>query len=143
MKSPKITGTGHTLSRAVFARVGYRHTFPFMTSLLMAAVITVWPRMRETSFHQGTSIWTLAMLVAVPTVFSLLCGGRFRVSFVMLAVVPPFIIVLPAWLQSAIRHPDYPVTGFIQYFLYCVAAPIFVVWIVTKLLKIRKASPAR
>jgi len=32
--------------------------------------------------------------------------------------------------RSAIYHPDYPIKGFVEYFLYFVAAPIILVWIV-------------
>ena len=120
-------------SRALILRLCYRNAIPFTTSALLAAVTAAWPRIRETHFHQGTSIWTMAILVSISTAFALLCGGRFRTFFIATAVAPPFLLVLPGWLQSAIRHPDYPITGFVDYFLYCVAAPILLVWIVARL----------
>ncbi len=73
------------------------------------------------------------MLVSVSTVFALLCGGRFRTFYIAAAVTPPFLLVLPGWLQSAIRHPEYPITGFVEYFIFCVAVPILLVSIVAKL----------
>jgi hypothetical protein len=66
--------------------------------------------------------------------FALLGGGRFRTFFIATAVTPPFLLVLPGWIQSAVRHPEYPIAGFVEYFLYCVAAPILLVWVVAKLI---------
>lgn len=118
---------------ALIRRMRYRHGFPFLTSVVLAVVITAWPRVREARFHEGTSIWTFAILATISTAFVLLCGGRFRTFFIAIAVTPPFLFVLPWFLRSAIRHPDYPIKGFVEYFLYFVAAPILLVWIVATL----------
>jgi hypothetical protein len=119
--------------RALILRLGYRHGFPFMTSVVLAVVTAAWPRVREARFHEGTSIWTIAILATISTAFVLLCGGRFRTFFIAIAVTPPFLLVLPWFFQSAIRHPDYPIKGFVEYSLYFVAAPIILVWIVAVL----------
>jgi hypothetical protein len=120
--------------RALVVRLSYRHGFPFTTSVLLAAVTAAWPRVLETRFHEGTSIWTVAILVAIATVFALLCGGRFRTFFIASAVTPPFLLVLPLWLESAMRHPEFPIRGFVEYFFYFVAAPVVLVRITAKLL---------
>jgi hypothetical protein len=127
-------------SRTLILRLCYRHGFPFTTSVVMAVVTTAWPRVREARFHEGTSIWTFAILVAISTAFALLCGGRFRTFFIAIAVTPPFLFVLPWFLRSAIRHPEFPIKGFVEYFLYFVAAPILLVWIVPTLLNRNKRS---
>ncbi len=114
--------------RTVISRMCYRHGLPFISSVALAVVTAAWPRVREAHFHQGTSIWTLAVLAAISTAFALLCGGRFRTSFIAIAVTPPFLFVLPWFLRSAIRHPGYPIRGFVEYFSYFVAAPIILVW---------------
>jgi hypothetical protein len=124
-----MAGRDHMFSKALIDRLCYRHGFPFITSVILAVVTAAWPRVREALFHQGTSIWTMAMLATVSTAFALLCGGRFRTFFVVIAVTPPFILVLPWFLRSAIRHPEYPVRGFVEYFVYFVAAPIILVWV--------------
>ncbi len=109
-------------------RLCYRHGFPFITSVLLAVATGAWPRVREALFHQGTPIWTMAILATVSTAFALLCGGRFRTFFIAIAVTPPFLLTLPWFLRSAVHHPDYPVRGFVEYFVYFVAAPIILVW---------------
>ena len=121
-------------SRALILRLGYRHGFPFITTVVLAVVTTAWPRVREARFHEGTSIWTFAILATIATAFALLCGGRFRTFFIAIAVAPPFLFVLPYFLRSAISHPDYPIRGFIEYFLYFVLAPVILVWIFATLL---------
>lgn len=125
-------------SRALILRLCYRHGFPFIASVVLAVVTTAWPRVREARFHEGTSIWTIAILVAISTAFALLCGGRFRTFFIAIAVTLPFLFVLPWFLRSVIRHPDYPIKGFVEYFLYFVAAPIILVWIVGTLFNRKK-----
>jgi hypothetical protein len=120
-------------STALIRRICYRHGVPFIASVVLALVITAWPRVREARFHEGTSIWTFAIMVAISTAFAVLCGGRFRTFFIAIAVTPPFLFVLPWFLQSAIRHPEFPIRGFVEYFLYFVAAPILLVWIVATL----------
>jgi len=121
-------------SRALILRLCYRHGFPFITSAVLAVLAAAWPSVREARFHQGTSIWTFAILATVATAFALMCGGRFRTFFIAIAVTPPFLSVLPGFLHSALRHPDYPIKGVVEYFLYFVAAPIILVWIVATLL---------
>ena len=128
------------ISRVLIPRLCYRHGFPFITSVVLAAATTAWPRVSEALFHEGTSIWTFAILATVATAFALLCGGRFRTFFVAIAVTPPFLFVLPLFLLSAIRHPDYPIKGFVEYFLYFVVAPIILVWIVATLFNHKEQS---
>jgi hypothetical protein len=127
-------------SRALILRLCYRHGFPFITSVVLAVVTTAWPRVREARFHEGTSIWTIAILATISTAFALLCGGRFRTFFIAIAVATPFLFVLPYFLRSAIYHPDYPIKGFVEYFLYFVAAPIILVWIVAMLFNCKEQS---
>ena len=132
--------TDHMFSGALTPRLCYRHGFPFITSVVLAVVTAAWPRVREVLFHQGTSIWTMAILAAISTAFALLCGGRFRTFFIAIAVTPPFLLVLPWFLQSAIRHPEYPIRGFVEYFLYFVATPIALVWIFATLFNRKEPS---
>lgn len=113
---------------ALVRRIYYRHGFPFITSLVLAAVTTAWPRV-----HGATSIWTFAILAAISTAFALLCGGRFRTFFIAIAVTPPFLFGLGWFLRMQFAMPDAPIKGFVEYFLYFVAAPIFLVWIVAAL----------
>lgn len=122
-------------SAALIRQIRYRHGFPFITSVVLAAVTTVWDPIRQSYFHEGTSIWTFAILATISIAFVLLCGGRFRNFFIAIAVMPPFLFVLPSFLRSAILHPDFPIRGFVEYFLYFVASPILLVWIVATLLK--------
>jgi len=114
---------------AVVRRIYYRHGFPFITSVVLAVVTTAWPIVREARFHEGTSIWTFAILATVSTAFALLCGGRFGTFFIAIAVTPPFLFVL-GWynLSSALLY--FPIKAAAEYFLYFVAAPILLVWIV-------------
>lgn len=119
--------------KALVLRLCYRRGFPFITSAVLAVVITAWPRIRETLFHEGTSIWMFAMLGAIATVVALSCGGRFSTFFVTIAVTPPFLFALPWFVRSEIRHPDYPIRGFAEYFAYAVAAPIILTWIAATL----------
>ena len=121
------------LIRALIHRLCYRHGFPFVTSVVLAFVTAAWPRVREARFHEGTSIWTMAILVAISTAFALMCGGRFRTFFVAIAVTPPFLFVLPWFLRSTIHHPDYPIKGFVEYFIYFVAVPIILVRLIATL----------
>jgi hypothetical protein len=127
-------------SGPLILRLCYRHGFPFITSVVLAVVTTAWPRVREARFHEGTSIWTFAILATISTAFALLCGGRFRTFFIAIAVAPPFLFVLPYFLRSVIYHPDYPIKGFVEYFLYFVAAPIILVWIVATLVNHKEQS---
>ena len=127
-------------SRALILRLSYRHGFPFITSVVLAVVTTAWPRVRDTFFHEGTSIWTFAILATISTAFALLCGGRFRTFFIAIAVTPPFLIALPWFLRMQFAMPDLPIKGFVEYFLYFVAAPILLVWIVATLFNRKEQS---
>jgi hypothetical protein len=127
-------------SRALILRLCYRHGLPFLASVVLAVVTTFCPVDRIARFHEETSIWTFAILATISTAFALLCGGRFRTFFIAVAVTPPFLFVLPWFLRSAIRHPDYPIKGFVEYFLYFVAAPIILVWIVATLFNRKEQS---
>ena len=121
-------------SKALIRRLNYRHGLPFITSIVLAGVITAWPRVRDVYFHKGTSIWTIAILVMISTAFALLCGGRFRTFFTAIAVTPPFLLFFFGEflrLRSAMLY--FPIWPFIQYFLYFVVAPILLVWIVATL----------
>ncbi len=128
------------LSGALIPRLSYRHGFPLIISVGLAVATAAWPRVREALFHQGTSIWTMAILTIVSTAFVVLFGGRFRTFFIAIAVTPPFLFVLPWFLHSAIRHPEYPIRGFVEYFLYFVATPIILVWILAKLIDRKEPS---
>lgn len=127
-------------SRALILRLSYRHGFPFITSTVLAVVTTAWPLIREAFFHKGTSIWTFAILATISTAFAMLCGGRYRAFFITIAVTPPFLFVF-AWYnhtRSALLY--FPVKAFVEYFLYFVAAPVLLVWIVPTLLNRNKRS---
>ncbi len=126
--------------RALLLRLCYRHGFPFITSVVLAVVTTAWPRIRETLFHEGTSIWLFAILATISTAFALLWGGRFSTFFIAIAVTPPFLFALPGFVRGEIRHPDYPIRGFVEYFVYFVAAPIILTWIVAALLNRKEQS---
>ena len=122
------------VSKALINRLSYRHGLPFITSVFLAAVITAWPRVRDVYFHKGTSIWTIAILVTLSTAFAVLCGGRFRTFFTAVAVTPPFLLFLfGELLRLRSVMLDYPIWPFVQYFLYFVAAPILLAWIVATL----------
>jgi hypothetical protein len=129
-----MISTLHLSSAALLHRLRYRHGFPFITSVVLAVVTTAWPLIRETFFHKGTSIWTFAILATISTAFAMLCGGRFRTFFIAIAVTPPFLFALGWLLRLRSAFPDFPSKAVGEYFLYFVAAPILVVWIVATLL---------
>ena len=115
-------------SQGLVRRLRYRHGFPFIISVVLAVVTT--------SLFQpsrAVSIWTFALLALISTAFALFCGGRFRTFFVAIAVVLPFLYLLGWFLRmrSVLYLPGQAVG---EYFLYFVAAPIFLVWIVATLL---------
>ena len=83
---------------------------------------------------QATSIWTFALMAFLATVFALLCGGLFRAVYVAIAVTPPFLVALQWFLQMRSWMPDFPSKPIAEYFLYFVAAPILLVWMVATLL---------
>ncbi len=122
-------------SKALILRLCYRHGFPLITSVVLAVVTAAFVRYAR---FCATSSWTFAILATISTAFALLCGGQFRTLFIAIAVTPPFLFVLPWFLRSAIYHPDYPIKGFVEYFLYFVAAPIILVWIVATLFNRRE-----
>ena len=116
-----------------FSNIAERHARGEIEhSVVLAVVTTAWPRVRD-AHHEGTSIWTFAILATISTAFALLCGGRFRTFFIAIAVTPPFLIALPWFLRMQLATPDLPIKGFVEYFLYFVAAPILLVWIVATL----------
>jgi hypothetical protein len=111
----------------------YRHGFPFITCVVLAVVTTAWPLVRDAFFHKGTSIWTFAILATISTAFAMLCGGRFRTFFIAIAVTPPFLFVFGWYYHTRSAMLYFPFKAFVEYFLYFVAAPIFLVWIVATL----------
>ena len=123
----------HKLSlTALIHRIRYRHGFPFIMSFVLAVVTT-----RLIQPTRAVSIWTFALLALISTAFALLCGGRFRTFFIAIAVTPPFLFVL-AWfvrMRSVLYLPGQAVG---EYFLYFVAAPILLVWVVAMLLNRRE-----
>jgi hypothetical protein len=127
------------LFRALIHRFSYRHGFPFITSAVLAVVITAWPLVRDARLHKGTSIWTFAILATISSAFTILCGGRYRSFFIAIAVMPPFLFFL--WfLRVGPGRWDYSIKPFVEYFLYFVAAPILLVWIVPTLWNCNKRS---
>ena len=118
------------LSTALIRRLRYRHGFPFVTSVPLAAVVTaVLPR-----FGGPTSIWTFALLAFIATTFAMFCGGRFRTAYVAIAVAPPFLVTLQWFLRMRSWMPDFPTKPVTEFFFYFVAAPILVVWLAATLL---------
>jgi hypothetical protein len=122
-------------SRALILRLSYRHGFPFITSALLAVVIAALPLIREALFHKGTSIWTFAILATLSTAFTMMCSGRYRTFFITMAVMPSFLFIL-GYTRSAMLY--FPFKAYIEYFLYFVAVPILLVWIVPTLLNRKK-----
>ncbi|MEW5978649.1 MAG: hypothetical protein AB1898_22860 [Acidobacteriota bacterium] len=113
----------HLLARILVDRVAYRKGIPFVTSLLLAVVTAVRPRMEG-----PTSIWIFVLLALIATLFSLLCGGRFRIFYVTVAVVTPFLCHLEWMLRTRFLMLGFPIRAVAEYFLYFVAAPILLVW---------------
>jgi hypothetical protein len=118
------------LSTALVRRISYRHGIPFLASTAIAVVTTVWFWSRV---FRATSIWTFALLALISTAFALLCGGRFRTFFIAIAVTPPFLFIFGWLLRRRSTMLDFPSKAVSEYFLYFVAAPILVVWIVAML----------
>jgi hypothetical protein len=123
----------HLFSAAVIHRLRYRHGFPFITSIGLAVVTAALPR-----FGGATSIWTFALLALIATSFTLLCGGRFRTFYIVIAVTPPFLFSFEWLLRMRWVMPDFPSRPVAEYFLYFVASPILVVWLVSTLLNRRQ-----
>ena len=114
---------------AAMRLIRYRYGFPFITSVVLA-VATI-GRFQP---KQATSIWTFALMALIATAFALLCGGRFRTLYVAIAVTPPFFFVLQWFLQMRSWMPDFPSKPIAEYFLYFVATPILLVWVVSTVL---------
>ena len=123
-----MTPTFDLFVTALVNRLNYRHGIPFIMSALLAAVATGWPL-----FFGATSIWTFALLALISTAFALLYGGPFRTFFIAIAVMPPFLFALNWHLRMRSTMTDFPSKGVIQYFVYFVAAPILLVWVVAML----------
>jgi hypothetical protein len=117
------------LSTALVRRISYRHGIPFLAATALALVTTAWPHV-----FRSTSIWTFALLAFVSTAFALIYGGRFCTFFIAIAVIPPFLFILGWFLRRRSVMPDFPTKVVSEYFLYFVAAPILVVWIVATML---------
>ena len=117
------------LSTALVRRIRYRYGFPFITSAVVAVVTAALPR-----FGGPTSIWTFALLALSATAFTMLCGGQFRIFYIVIAVTPPFLFSLEWLLRMRSVMPDFPSKAVSEYFLYFVAAPILLVWMVATLL---------
>jgi hypothetical protein len=118
----------HLSSAALIRRIRYRHGLPFIMSVILAVVTT--SRFQPS---RPTSIWTFALLALISTAFTLLCGGRFRTFFIAIAVTPPFLFAV-GWvlrMRSVLYLPGKAVG---EYFLYFVAAPILLVWVVSTVL---------
>ena len=109
--------------------IRYRYGFPFITSVVLAVATS--GRFQP---KQATSIWTFALMALIATAFALLCGGRFRTLYVAIAVTPPFFFVLQWFLQMRSWMPDFPSKPIAEYFLYFVATPILLVWVVSTVL---------
>ena len=120
-----MTAMAH-LSTPLVHRISYRHGLPFITSAVLAVVTAGWSYV-----FGGTSIWTIALLALISTAFALLFGGPFRTFYITIAVMPPFLFIFGWLLRRRFDMLDKVVA---EYFLYFVAAPIFLVWIVATLL---------
>lgn len=131
----EMTSSPRISSAALIRRIRYRHGVPFIASVALAAIITGWP-----GVFSATSIWTFALLALIATAFTLLYGGPYRTFFIAISVMPPFLFVLVWFLRMRIAMPDFPSRGVTQYFLYFVAAPILLVWVVTTLSKRKERS---
>ena len=124
----EMTSSPHISSAALIRRIRYRHGVPFIASAALATISTCWPRVMG-----ATSIWAFALLALIATAFTLLYGGPYRTFFIAISVTPPFLFALVWFLRLRSAMPDFPSTGVTQYFLYFVAAPILLVWIVARL----------
>jgi hypothetical protein len=125
-----MTSTLHLSSTALIRRLCYRHGFPFITSAVLALVTSGWSYV-----FGGTSIWTIALLALISTAFALLFGGPFRTFYITIAVMPPFLFIFGWLLRRRFAMPDFLYSKVVdEYFLYFVAAPILLVWIVASLL---------
>jgi hypothetical protein len=106
----------------------YRYGFPFITAAVLAVVTIAWHQ-----FYGG--IWDFALMALISTVFTLLCGGRFRTFFAVIALTPPFLFDI-GWLllRSPVGFPHSIIRKVVgMSFFWFVALPILLVWIVTTL----------
>ena len=126
----EMTSSQHRFSAVLIHRIRYHYGFPFIMSAVLAVVTAALPR-----FGGPTSIWTFALLALIATSVSLLCGGRFRTFYIAISVTPPFLFVVAWFLRMRSAMPDFPSRGVTEYFLYFVAAPILLVWVVASLSK--------
>jgi len=119
----------HRSFTVLVRRIRYRHRFPFIMSVGLAVLTPAW-------FQpvRATSIWTFALLALIATALALLCGGRFRTFYIVIAVTLPFLFLLQWFLRVRSWIPDFPTKPVAEYFLYFVAAPILLVWVVATLL---------
>ena len=124
-----MTSTLHLSSTALIRRLCYRHGFPFIASAVLAVVISGWPHV-----FRSTSIWTFALFALISTAFALICGGPFRTFYIAIAVTPPFLFIFGWLLRRSYAMMNFPTKAVSEYFLYFVAVPIFLVWIVSTLL---------
>src|SRR5688572_7349054 len=123
----------HRFFAAIVRLVSYRYGLPFIVSVALA-VLTV----GRVGWRQPTSIWSFALMAFIATTFALLYGGRFRTVYVAIAVVPQFLVILQWFIQVRSQMPDLPIKPVAEFFLYFVAAPILVVWLVATLLNRRR-----
>jgi hypothetical protein len=123
----------HRSFTALIRRIRYRHGFPFIMSVGLAVLTTAWFQPAR-----ATSIWTFALLALISTAFALLCGGRFRTFYIVVAVTLPFLFILQWFVRVRSWIPDFPSKPVAEYFLYFVVAPILVVWLVVILLNHRE-----
>ena len=99
-------------------------------SAILAVVTSGW-----TYVFGSTSIWAYALFALISAAFALICGGPFCTFYIAIAVTPPFLILFGWFLRLRFAIPDYPYSKAVaEYFLYFVAAPILLVWIVATLL---------
>ena len=131
----EMTQSPHIFPTGLVRRIRYRHGVPFVIAVGLA-VVTM-SRLQPT---RSTSIWTFALLALIATALTLLGGGRFRTFFIVIAVVPPFLFILGWCLRMRSAMYYLPIEAVGEYFLYFVAAPILLVWIVAKLSSREKPS---
>src|SRR5262245_66254572 len=108
----------------IVRRASYRHGLPFITAIAIA-LVTI-GRFQPT---RPTSIWTFALLAFIATTFALLCGGRFRTTYVAIAVAPPFLVALQWFLRMRSWLPDQPFNPVVAFFLSFVSISILIVWL--------------
>jgi hypothetical protein len=121
----------HRFVAAIIRVVSYRYGIPFIIS----AALAVFGR---AGWRQPTSIWSFALIPLIATLFALLWGGQFRIVYVAIAVVPSYLFVLQWYLQMRSWIPNLSIKPFAEFFLYFVASPILIVWLISTLLDRRQ-----